>query len=322
MTVTTKVFSDGKVQKEDVALERISDLIKQPGCLVWVDVIDPDQSTLEALGHEFGFHHLAVEDALHGHQRPKVEQYPSYFFLVAYGLSQTQRDVVPHEMAMFVARNYLVTVRKQPLFDLSGCKERWESRPELTREGGGFLLYVLLDEIVDGYFKIIDDFEDGIEEVEDLVFSGQVDQNAQSRIFRMKRELLEFRRSTAPLRDVLDVMQRRQVEVVTEPLEPYYRDVYDHVLRATDTLDTTRDILSSALEANLSVISNRLNEVMKTLTSWAAIILVPTLIAGIYGMNFRHMPELSWYVGYPMALGFMALSALILYRMFKRRDWL
>jgi magnesium transporter len=322
MTITTRVFRAGKLEDDHVDEDRISDLLEDREATLWVDVEDPDEDAIEKLGKEFGFHRLALEDALHGHQRPKVEQYENHFFLVAYGLTRQDDDVIPHELAMFVANHYLVTVRKAPAFDLSGCVERWRAHPELTREGGGFLLYILLDEIVDGYFKEIDAYEDRIEEVEDMVFSGSVDTSAQTHIFRLKKELLEFRRSTAPLRDVLDVMQRRQVDVVTEALEPYYRDVYDHILRATDSLDTTRDILSSALEANLSVISNRLNEIMKKLTSWASIILVPTLIAGIYGMNFRHMPELHWYFGYPMALGLMLLSALLLYRSFKRRDWL
>jgi magnesium transporter len=322
MTITTRVFRDGKLDERDVDEERISDLLIEEGCTLWIDVKDPDQDAIEKLGKELGFHRLALEDALHGHQRPKVEQYESYFFLVAYGVTRENDDIVPHEIAMFVAHNYLVTVRKAPAFDLSGCLERWQSHPELTREGGGFLLYILLDEIADGLFKEIDAYEDRIEEVEDMVFSGNIDTNAQSHIFRLKKELLEFRRTTAPLRDVLDVMQRRQVDVVTELLEPYYRDVYDHILRATDSIDITRDILSSALEANLSVISNRLNDIMKRLTSWASIILVPTLIAGIYGMNFRHMPELEWYFGYPFALGLMLFAGFLLYRSFKRRDWL
>jgi magnesium transporter len=322
MTIITRVFRDGKLDEGEVDQERISDLLTEPGCTLWVDVLDPEETSIEKLGKEFGFHPLALEDCLHGHQRPKIEQYESYFFLVAYGLTVGKDDLIPHEMALFVAHNYLVTVRKPPLFDLSGCQKRWEAHPDLATQGGGFLLYILLDEIVDGYFDVMDRYEERTEDIEDLVFSGRVDSNAQGPIFRLKKELLAFRRSTAPLREVLDVMQRRQVDVVTTPLEPYYRDVYDHVLRATDFLDSIRDILSSALEANLSVISNRLNEIMKRLTSWASIILVPTLIAGIYGMNFRHMPELRWLFGYPFALGLMLLSGMVLYRAFKRRDWL
>jgi magnesium transporter len=323
MSITTRLFREGKLDDDvDVDVDRIDELLTEPETTLWVDVVDPDETAMEKLAKEFGFHQLAVEDALHGHQRPKIEQYDTYFFLVAYGVTLQGDDAIPHEMAMFVSHNYFVTVRKPPVFDLSGCVERWRSHPDLTKEGGGFLLYILLDEVVDGYFRIIDSYEERIDVVEDQVFSGEADLQAQNDIFRLKREMLELRRAMAPLREVLDVLQRRQVDVVTAPLEPYYRDVYDHVLRANDLLDTNRDILSSALEANLSVISNRLNEIMKKLTAWAGIILVPTLIAGIYGMNFRHMPELEWYWGYPFALGVMLLSAALLYRSFKRRDWL
>jgi magnesium transporter len=181
---------------------------------------------------------------------------------------------------------------------------------------------VLLDEIVDGYFTALDRYEDRTEEVEDAVFGEGGRTEVQSEIFELKKDLMWFRRTVSPLREILDVLQRRMVEVVTPALEPYYRDVYDHVLRATDFVDSLRDILSSALEASLAVISNRLNEVMKSLTSWGAIILVPTLIAGIYGMNFHQMPELKWYFGYPFALALMFLSGLLLHRAFKRRGWL
>jgi magnesium transporter len=238
-------------------------------------------------------------------------------------------ELVGHEMAAFTGRNYLVTVRKEPVFDIGEAVKRTGAHTDLCKEGGAYLLYILLDEVVDGYFTALETLEDVGEEIEDRVFGEDQRREAggdgggeQSDIFRLKKQLLKFRRVIAPLREVLDVMQRRTIDVVTAPLEPYYRDVYDHVLRATDFLDNLRDILSSALEAHLAVISNRLNEVMKRLTSWGAIILVPTLIAGIYGMNFRHMPELIWQVGYPMALGLMVLSGLILFRAFRRRGWL
>ena len=274
------------------------------------------------LGEEFGFHELALEDCLQPHQRPKIEQYEGYFFLVVYAVSLTAGRLREHEMATFVGRNYLVTVRKEPVFDFGDVVERWESHHELTKEGGGYLLYILLDEAVDGYFDALDAYEDRIEDIEELVFGERATTEAQQGIFGLKRELLQFRRLISPLRDVLDVMQRRTVDVVTETLEPYYRDVYDHTLRATDFLDNLRDILSSALDAHLAVVSNRLNEIMKSLTSWAALILIPTLIAGVYGMNFLHMPELRWHYGYAYALGLMAGSMLLLYRMFKKRDWL
>jgi len=322
MPITSRLYCEGRLQEGEFDPELTDQALKDPNSLVWLDIEGPTPSNMEMLRREFGFHELALEDCLHPHQRPKIEQYGSYYFLVAYGASVEGDELIQHEMAAFVGHNYLVTVRKEPVFDLKKVIERWDAHSELAKEGGGYLLYILLDEIVDGYFDALDRYEDLTEEVEDRVFGASPSDGPQTQIFELKKDLLHFRRAMAPLRDVLDVMQRRTIEVVTQPLEPYYRDVYDHVLRATDFIDSIRDILSSALEAHLAVVSNRLNEVMKSLTSWGAIILVPTLIAGIYGMNFEHMPELEWYVGYPMALGFMAAAALLLYRGFKRRGWL
>jgi magnesium transporter len=323
--ITTRLYTGGRLEEMDFDPARIGEELKVKGNCVWLDIAgSPDDiaRSIPVLREEFGFHELALEDCVHPHQRPKIEQYETYFFLVAYGATVVEGGLVDHEMAMFVGHNYLVTVRKDPPLDLKPVLKRWDAHSKLAAEGGGYLLYILLDEIVDGYFDVLDSYEGRIEEIEDRVFAGRDQTGTQNEIFRVKKELITFRRAMAPLREVLDVMQRRTVDVVTERLEPYYRDVYDHVLRATDFLDGVRDILSSSLDANLAVVSNRLNEVVKSLTSWAAIILVPTLIAGIYGMNFEHMPELHWLFGYPFALGLMAASALILYRVFKRRDWL
>jgi magnesium transporter len=316
-----RLYRSGKLKDPDFDFTKISDVVEDPGVVVWVDIEEPDEKSINRLGEEFGFHELALEDCLHPHQRPKIEQYDKYFFLVAYGSSAEDDGMHLHEMAAFVGPHYLVTVRKPPSYDLSPVDVRLRAHGELAEEGAGYFLYVILDEIVDGYFAALEGMEDRSEDVEDQVFATGGTPEAQTEIFRLRKDLLKFRRTVAPLRDVLDVLQRRTVEVVTERIEPYYRDVYDHVLRATDFIDGIRDLLSSALEAHLSVVSNRLNEVMKKLTAWASIILVPTLIAGIYGMNFTHMPELRWRFGYGFALALMAGSALLLYRMFKRRDW-
>ena len=322
MTVTTRCYRGGKLEESQFDPERVSDMLKDEHNLLWVDVDAPTDEEIAQLGREFGFHPLTLEDLVHPHQRPKIEQFDDYFFLVAYGVTLTDGQPQANEMALFVGHNYLVTVRKPPPFDIDPAMRRWESHDEMAAEGGGYLLYILLDEVVDGYFGVLDRLEDRAEDIEDAVFAARSPETVQNEIFRLKKDLLKFRRGVAPLREVLDVLQRRSVPVVTERLEPYYRDVYDHVLRVTDFVDSLRDLLSSALEASLAVVSNRLNEVMKKLTSWAAIILVPTLIAGVYGMNFDHMPELSWSYGYPMALALMAVSAFLLYRMFKRRGWL
>jgi magnesium transporter len=322
VTVTTRLYCGGRLEEVDFDPDRIDRELEQPDALVWLDLDEPTPDKIAMLGREFGFHPLALEDCLHEHQRPKIEQYEGYYFLVAYGIDVAGTELAPHEMAVFVGHRFLVTVRKPPAFDLAEVLKRWDAHAEQVGEGGGYLLYILLDEIVDGYFDALDVLEDRTEEVEDVVLAGEATPRSQSDIFQLRKQLIQFRRGMAPLREVLDVLQRRTADVVTPGLEPYYRDVYDHVLRATDFLDSLRDILSSALEANLSIISNRLNEVMKKLTAWAAIILVPALIAGIYGMNFRHMPELRWRWGYPYALGLMAAICAGLWWMFKRRDWL
>jgi magnesium transporter len=228
---------------------------------------------------------------------------------------------VDSEIHAFAGHRFLVTLRYDPPFDITGVLKRWDRQPELTNEGGGFLLYALLDEVVDGYFGVIERFQDIGEDIEDRVFADEPDPDVQEDIFHLKRQVVRFRRLVVPLREVLDLVQE-QPGFVTEPLLPYYRDVADHVIRTMEFVDAAKDLLTTALEAQLSQVSNRLNVVMKQLTSWAAIVLVPTLIAGIYGMNFIHMPELRWRFGYAYALGVMAVSMILLYRMFKKRDWL
>jgi magnesium transporter len=322
MGIACRLYVDGRLEEVDFDPVQINEALKRPDSLVWLDIDDPTEEKLAVLAEEFGFHELAIEDSLHPHQRPKIEQYESYFFVIVYGMSIQGDTLSEHEMAIFVGHNYLVTVRKSLPYDLGPVVKRWDANSQLAAEGGGYLLCVLLDEIVDGYFDALDHYESRSEVLEDAVFGEEHRTGLQSEFFDLRKDLVRFRRMTAPVREVLDVMQRRTVGVVTPPLEPYYRDVYDHVLRATDFADSLRDILTSVLEASLAVISNRLNEVMKKLTSWAAIILVPTLIAGIYGMNFRNMPELEWYYGYAFALGLMVLSGLLLYRAFKKRGWL
>jgi len=324
VTLSCRVYRDGHLEDERLDAAHIPDLLAQPHTMVWVDA-EATPGSMAALQRAFGFHELAIEDCLQPHQRPKVEQYEGYFFLVAYALTVTEGTVGERELACFVSDRYLVTVRKDAEMDLRQAVQRWELHPERMCEGAGYPLYVILDEIVDGYFVALDALEDRSERIEEVVLGNEEGGGAtdsRMEIFQMRRELFRARRATAPLRDVLDALQRRTLPVVSQELEPYYRDVYDHVLRATDFVDNLRDILSSAFDAHLSAVSNRLNEVMKVLTSWAGIILVPTLIAGIYGMNFVHMPELNWRYGYAYALGVMFTSGFLLWRMFRKRGWL
>jgi magnesium transporter len=319
--LTCRLYRNGVVAEKDVDPARISDLLEEEGSLVWVDVEDPSDAEMRTLAEELSLHPLAVEDTQHRDQRPKVEIYKDHFFLVLHALSVDGEEMRDSEIHAFAGPGYLVTLRYSPAFDIGPVRQRWERQPELAAEGGGFLLYALLDEVVDDYFGVIERFEGVSEDIEEAVFSDEPVPDLQERIFRLKKQVLQFRRRVMPLREVLDLLQEG-MGFVTERLRPYYRDVADHTIRVLEFTDNVRELLTTALEAHLSQVSNRLNQVVKAVTSWGAIILVPSLITGIYGMNFRHMPELHWVLGYPMALALMALSAFALHRVFRRRDWI
>jgi magnesium transporter len=300
--------------------------LADPRTFVWMDVVDPDASELDRLRTLFELHPLVLEDMEHRHQRPKVELYRDLAYMVLRPLTiQKGKRARELELHALVGRRFLVTIRSAPDYDLAGTVERWERDPDLLGAyGGGFAAYVLIDEVVDDYLTIVERLEDGADDLEDRIFAtdeGPAARTLQEQIFRLKRECIQLRRFATPLRQGLDLMQE-QPALVESPLAPYYRDVMDHVIRVVELVDNVRDLLTSLLEVRVAQVANRLNEVMKKLTAWAGIILVPTLIAGIYGMNFDHMPELSWRVGYPMALGLMGASALGLYVAFKRQDWL
>jgi magnesium transporter len=321
MPATCLLYRKGEVAEEDFDPARISDLLQEDESLIWLDLEDPTEQDLQMLQEEFGLHPLAIEDARHKDQRSKVEVYEGYFFLVMHAVSLSDGELQDQEVHAFVGSGYLVTLRYTPVFDLGGVRRRWEQEKELAREGGGYLLHALIDEVVDGYFTVLDGFELQAEDVEDQVFDEDQAEGVQERVFRIRKSLTQFRRLVMPLREVLDLLEENRA-VVTPELRAYYRDVADHVIRALESIDNLREVLASMLDAYLSKVSTQLNVVMKQVTSWAAILLAPTLIAGIYGMNFRHMPELDWFFGYPFALGVMFITSFLLYRVFRKRDWL
>lgn len=322
--ITSRIYRDGKLEEEspfdphDIEACRADESRR-----IWIDVVEPTDEELLQLQGELGLHELSVEDSRRWGQRSKVEFYPDYIFLVAHGLQLGQDDeLIDSELHLFAGqRFYLLTIRREPLFEFPSTIERVGRSSRLVEQGIGFQLYLLLDEIVDGYLDILDRLEDLSDDLEQRVFENEEATGLQEEIFRLKRRVVRFRRAVVPLREVIDLLEEEE-SLVTPALVPYYRDVLDHVIRATELVDNIREILSSALEVRLAQASNRLNVVMKQLSGWAAIILIPTLIAGIYGMNFRHMPELDWRVGYPLALAMMAAAAFALYRVFRRQDWL
>lgn len=321
--ITCRELEDGALGEERAFDATAVRRALAEGRHLWLDVTDPGPEELGELQRVFGLHELSIEDSLRWGQRAKLEFYADYVFVVVHGLQLDPGDrLVDSEIHLFAApRGYVVTVRREPMFDVSRVLERMRGDPDLAKEGIGFGLYLILDEIVDGYLAVVDRFEDLSDDIEDRVFEEEGEGDVQEDIFRLKREVVRFRRLAMPVREVVDLLHESP-GVVTTALRPYYRDVLDHVIRASEFIDNIRDLLTSALESQLAQVSNRLNVVMKHLTAWAGIILVPTLIAGVYGMNFAHMPELSWSVGYPLALGMMLASAAALYLVFKRRDWL
>jgi magnesium transporter len=322
--ITSRIYRDGRLEEETDFDPAAVEACRASGeHRIWIDVVEPNDEELELLERTLGLHELSVEDSSRWGQRPKVEFYPDYVFVVLHGLRIGDTDeLVDSELHLFAGqRFYLLTIRREPLFEFRRAIERAVRDTGIVREGIGFHLYLLLDEVVDEYLDVVDRLEDLSDDAEERVFRDDAAEGLQEDLFRLKRRVVRFRRAVAPMREVLDLLAE-DADMVTPALQPYYRDVQDHVIRAIELTDNIRELLSSALDARLAQASNRLNLVVKALSGWAAIILIPTLIAGIYGMNFRHMPELDWRLGYPFALGVMGLSAFALYRVFKRRDWL
>ncbi|HEY5905026.1 MAG TPA: magnesium and cobalt transport protein CorA [Actinomycetota bacterium] len=323
--ITGRLYREGQPKGEPLDLDRADAWIRGNGGFAWVDVTDPDPTDLGYLERTFGLHPVTLEDAQHRHQRTKVELFEGYAFVVLRPVTMVEGTATPteHEIHAIAGEGFLVTVRWTPRYPLDAVTTRWQRRADL--HSAGFALYVLLDEVVDDYLSAIEVLEDEADALEDVVFerdeSTERGSQVQERLFRLKRSTVLLRRSAAPLRYGIDLLQEEPA-FSSSALAPYFRDVMDHVIRVAELADNVRDLLTSMLEVRVAQAANRLNEVMKQLSAWAAIVLVPTLIAGIYGMNFRDMPELRWQLGYPMALGIMAAAALALYVTFKKRGWL
>jgi magnesium transporter len=310
-------YENGKVEEFEAA--DISKLVDDPH-LLWVDVANPSEADLQSLQAEFSLHPLAMEDVREHHQRPKLEKYPTHAFIVVYS-SDLQ------EVNIFVGPSWVITVRESSddatAWSLENAKARFDrTHPEQCDVG--YLVYVLLDEIVDGYFDQSDKAEERIEELENLVFSEDHhnESEVQQTLFDVRRRLLRFRRVIVPLREVVAALLRKEVDWIDDHDVVLLQDVFDHVLRVIDLLDSGRELMGNAVDAHLALIANRQNQVMKKMTSWGAILLGSTLVAGIYGMNFRHMPELHWYFGYAWALGLMVLITVVGHWYFKKKDWL
>lgn len=300
-------------------LDELDRLTADPGALVWVSATSPNEERIGAFGREFGLHQLALEDLRKQRQRPKLDTYEGQAMIVAYEAVPEAPDSVA-EIHLFVGTNWVLSVHWTPTPMLDAVRKRvTQSRDGIATVGQ--LVYALLDATVDSYFPELDRVSDRIDRLEERVLAGEAERQSLAEILSLKRQLLELRRVLAPMRDVANGLLRRDLDLVDADTAPYYQDLYDHLVRVLDQVDLYRDLLAALLDARLTVASNSLNAIMKRLTAFTVVLMVPTLIAGIYGMNFRHMPELSWPIGYPLALGLMVATVVILVTLFRRNDW-
>jgi magnesium transporter len=321
--INCAAYSRG-LRVEDVTLDSIADSLHRSDRFVWLGLFEPDRELLSRIQREFHLHDLAIEDAYNAHQRPKVEQYENSLFVVLRTAQTT--GTPPHiefgETHVFVGRNYVVTVRHGSLRSHVGLRARCECTPALLAKGPVYVLYALMDFVVDQYLPIVQTIEEQVEHIEDTMLDGASQVDSTTQIYRLKRDLLGLRRAVSPLVEVCNRLMRSDNALIPDDTRPYFRDVYDHVIRLNETIDAQRELLTTALEANLSLMTMSQNEHTKRLAAWAAMIAVPTMIAGIYGMNFHNMPELGWQYGYYVSLGTMVAACAGLYVGFKRSGWL
>jgi magnesium transporter len=312
--------------REATGTDHIAPLINDLEHIFWLDVQDPTEQELATIAELFHLHPLAIEDASREHQRPKIEAYEHFFILVFYivNLDTAKQELVTRELDIFVGANFMITVHSDPLGELDEVERRWKRNGIQQERGIGLLLYSLLDTIVDRYFPVCDELVDQAEELEDRLFEGREvvrERQLTLDLLALKKQFLAFRRIATPERDVLYVLTNRDSPFFSEKVMIYFRDISDHITRLTETLDLYRDQLSTIMDANLSIVSNGLNKIVRTLTVMSIILMFDALVAGIYGMNFEYMPELKWPYGYFGALAFMAIATTLLVLHFKRLKW-
>ncbi|HEX9723403.1 MAG TPA: magnesium/cobalt transporter CorA [Vicinamibacteria bacterium] len=322
MIVDCAVYREGKRLPGELTPEAASKL-RVEDAFVWIGLHEPTPEEFKVVRGEFDLHELAVEDAIKAHQRPKLERYDDSLLLVlkTARYDDVEEAVVLGEILLFLGPGFIVAVRHGEASQLREVRRKLESRPEFLSLGPSAVLYGVVDRVVDDYAPVVDGVEQDIEEVEEQVFSSERT-NPAERIYYLKREVLEFRRATTPLLTPLSQLASQPLPHVHPECRQYFRDVYDHLLRLSEQVDSFRDLLNSVLEANLTQVSVRQNEDMRRISAWVAIAVVPTMIAGIYGMNFEHMPELRSPFGYPAVMGFILLVCSGLYIFFRRREWL
>ena len=307
----------------DITVEAISDYLARPDCFVWVALKDPGPGELAVMQHEFGLHDLAVEDARKTNQRPKLDEYGDELFCVLKTIEIEKNEFQVGELDIFVGTNFVLSVRTGTMRGFVDVRNRAEREPHLLKQGAGFVFYALMDAVVDRYFPVLDSLELELESLEQRIFSdGSARAATIQALYELKGKLMVLKHAVTPLMEAAGKLYGGRVPGVVAGMNDYFRDVYDHLYRINAAIESIRDMIGTALQVNLTLIAIAETEVTKRISAWAAIFAVPTALAGIWGMNFKHMPELDWVVGYPLALTAITVSCVFLYIRFKRTGWL
>lgn len=326
MLISCVAYQNGR-KLADIPTEDISEYVGQKDCFVWVAMFEPSMEDLDEMAQEFGLHELAVDDARHGHQRPKIEEYGDSLFAVLHTIEREKGadgsdELVTGEVDMFVGPNYVLTVRHRTHVGFAAVRARTEREPDLLKHGAGYVFYAVMDNVVDRYFPVIDALETQLETIEEQIFEKNAARSNIEALYALKQKLMTLKHAVDPLMEATGRLYGGRVPQICSGMGEYFRDVYDHLHRIHSSIEGIREMLTTAIQVNLGMISLAESEVTKKLAAWAAIIAVPTMVAGIYGMNFKNMPELDWSLGYPLAVALMGAADIYLYYHFRRLKWL
>jgi magnesium transporter len=319
--INCAAYQDGR-KLADLPVSEIHNYVSRADCFVWVALRDPDKDELEAMQSQFGLHDLAVEDAHHGHQRPKIEEYGQSVFAVLHIIENGREELTVGEVGIFAAANYVLSVRSGAEHGFTEVRKRCEEEPELLQHGAGYVLYALMDSVVDRYFPVLDAIETELEEVENRIFAHQTERASIEALYGIKQKLMTLKHATEPLLEATGRLHGGRVPQLCLGLQDYFRDVSDHLVRLNQSIDSLRDMVTTAISVTLSLITLQENETTKRLAAYGALVAVPTMIAGVYGMNFQYMPELQWVHGYPVTLAVMGLLDVYLFYRFRKAKWL
>ena len=322
MVVNCVAYLNTGRKLNSISVEAISDVLSEPNTFIWLGLHEPDETLLWKIQQEFGLHELAIEDAQNAHQRPKIEVYDDVLFIVLHTAQFVGGKVEFGETHIFLGKRFLITVRHGASLSYAGARGRCEQTPELLALGPSFGLYAVIDAIVDNYFPIVESFQSSLRELEDKIFRDDFDRETTKSLYRLKRELVNFRLAVAPLQDILNQLVRFHQGLIQDDVRVYYRDVFDHAIRMSETINTLGEMLTAALQLNLSLVSLGQNDIVKRLAGWAGLLTLPTLIASVYGMNFEFMPELHWRYGYFIMLGVTGVLCGLVYWRLKKAKYL